>query len=560
MFGVLAAPAGADIAQSSLLLPGVSYTRQVQFTPHGPVVLHILTVPKPDGSVYALRPVLSQDAIVGKATVTEMQKLLTASATVVGINGDLFRIADGQPNGVLMQSGVLVSPPSATRSSIGIAQDGSLHVDRISYSGFWRGNGQRRPMRLNQAPANGTVTLYTPAWGPATPPNAGDAEAVLPTFSTATPNQDLAGLVSQLGSGGNTPIPRGGAVLVGTGGQAGILAREAPVGQQIAARLTLTPSWTGVVDAIGGGPLIVKGGNPVFRANEGFTTAQLAPRNARTAIGQLADGRILLLAVDGDRFGYSVGMTNFELAQTMARLGAVTASALDGGGGTTLAFDGTLLNRPSDPGGERAVSDALMLFYYGVYAAPPAELVLSPNSDGVADAQTFSYKLVRPSTITATLVGPDRTTRTLEQAQKAPGAYSLQWPGNGGPEGSWRFTVRAVDDQGRTTTAERVFAVNSTLGFVTAEGGRIAAGGSALTGSFRLAHPAKVQARVLTAAGATVRTLMVARSLAAGEQTVSWDGRTSTGKLAFGGAYQLRVEATNSIGRVVQTAPFTSRR
>ena len=46
-------------------------------------------------------------------------------------------------------------------------------------------------------------------------------------------------------------------------------------------------------------------------------------------------------------------MTNFELAQTLVRLGAVTGSAFDGGGSSTLAFDGQLLNRPSDSGGER---------------------------------------------------------------------------------------------------------------------------------------------------------------------------------------------------------------
>ena len=54
----------------------------------------------------------------------------------------------------------------------------------------------------------------------------------------------------------------------------------------------------------------------------------------------------------------------------MVRLGAVTASALDAGGSTTMAFDGKVLNRPSDPGGERAVADGLFVFYYGVQAPP----------------------------------------------------------------------------------------------------------------------------------------------------------------------------------------------
>ena len=55
---------------------------------------------------------------------------------------------------------------------------------------------------------------------------------------------------------------------------------------------------------------------------------------------------------------------------------------------------------------ERAVAEALTLFYYGVYVPNLGSRVLSPNSDGVDDAQSFSYKLVRPSTVSATLNGP----------------------------------------------------------------------------------------------------------------------------------------------------------
>src|SRR5438046_1218594 len=59
--GSFAAPAGAA---PTLLAPGITYERQVEFTPHGPVVLHVITAPKPDGSLYRLLPVLSNNAIV----------------------------------------------------------------------------------------------------------------------------------------------------------------------------------------------------------------------------------------------------------------------------------------------------------------------------------------------------------------------------------------------------------------------------------------------------------------------------------------------------------------
>ena len=114
--------------------------------------------------------------------------------------------------------------------------------------------------------------------------------------------------------------------------------------------------------------MIVRNGKAVWTAGEDFLPTQLGPRNPRTAVGQRRDGKIVLLAVDGRRRGYSVGMTNWELAQAMVRLGVVTGSALDAGGSTTMAFDGKLLNRPSDPGGERSVAESLAVLYTGVYA------------------------------------------------------------------------------------------------------------------------------------------------------------------------------------------------
>ena len=68
--GSFAAPAGAA---PTLLAPGITYERQVEFTPHGPVVLHVITAPKPDGSLYRLLPVLSNNAILGKLAYQKLE-------------------------------------------------------------------------------------------------------------------------------------------------------------------------------------------------------------------------------------------------------------------------------------------------------------------------------------------------------------------------------------------------------------------------------------------------------------------------------------------------------
>jgi hypothetical protein len=216
--------------------------------------------------------------------------------------------------------------------------------------------------------------------------------------------------------------------------------------------LTLTPPWTNVPQALGGGPLIVRDGKPVYRAFETFTPEQLAYRSARAGVGQTADGRIVLVVADGRQPGYSAGLTNFELALTMMRLGCVTASALDWGGSATMAFDGKLLNRPSNRGGERAVADALAVFYYGVYAPP-----LTSKTFSAAGSVALAYKVVRPSTVSATLNGPGGAVVPLDSGTRAPGLYRLNWNAAGQAQGAWTFRVTADDDQGRHSVAERDF-------------------------------------------------------------------------------------------------------
>jgi len=548
LFAGLFVASGAFAAvpvRGQTLVPGVIYSRQVEFTGHGPVVINVISAPKPTG-LYALKPILSNDAILGRERVTSMQKRVSAQATVAGVNGDLFSFKDGHPTGGLIRGGILDSAPVDFRSTVGIDTDGVLHVDRVRLAGTWQGSGQRRILGINELPRPNRTTLYTRAWGPRTPAENGGAQAIIEPFPATKPNTPLTGVVTQYVSGGNQPIPADGAVLVARGSQAGFLSAEAPIGANVTVLLTLTPPWTNVPEAVGGGPIIVRDGKPVFRSLEGFTTDQLAYRHPRTGVGQTADGHILLVAVDGRQPGYSTGLTNFELALTMMRLGCVTASALDAGGSTTMAFDGKLLNRPSDPGGERPVAEALTLFYYGVYAPALPARVLSPNADGVDDTQTFSYKLVRPSTVTATLTGPGGIVIPLDSGSRAPGTYKFDWTGVGQPEGNWTFRAVADDDLGRHSVADRQFALNNTLGFVVAS-----ASHRRVTGTFKLARPARVALRVETPGGGIVKTLAT-RSLAAGSGAISWRGRP--------GSYVFSVTATNEVGAVELTTPFRLRR
>jgi hypothetical protein len=546
---IAALPAGASHGSSgqtvtqSLLMPGVTYERDVEFTPHGPVVLDVVTAPRPDGTLYTLTPVLSNNAVVATEKLTDMEKELSATSTVVGVNGDFFAADPGKPSGILMRSGALDSAPLSTRSSLGIGADGTLAVAQVSFDGSWHGTGQRRQLDLNAAPVKGHTTLYTSSWGPETPAESGVVVDVLPSIPPLQPNHIGTGVVSQVLDHGPVPIPPGGAVLVARGSQAPHLAAEAPVGTTVELRPTLTPNWSGMASAIGGGPLLVAAGKPVFRARESFGDPVLNRRSARSAVAQLSDGRILLVTVEGGGSSYSAGMTNYELAVALVRLGARTAMGLGTGTSAAMAFDGTLLTRAT----EQPVSDALMLSYNGVYAAPPVSTTLSPNGDGVDDVQTFSYKLVRPSQVTATVIGPDHSTLTLAQDSELAGVHTLQWDGQTAVEGTWHFSVTATDDLGHTTTADRQFAVNQTLGFL-----QVTPKGAGATATFQLAHTASVTVTVEKANGIVLATLL-SKKLDPGPQSVAWSGPAGSG-------YRVRVVATNAIGKATLLSPLTSRR
>jgi hypothetical protein len=561
---VAAAVASAAVGRSSqessvtsVLMPGVTYTREVDFTSRGPVVLDVVTAPKPDGKLYSLAPALSNNELRGEESLTSLESRLAGGATTVAIDGDYFNRGSGAPSGILMQNGVLESEPRVGRSSLGIAANGGLTTARVSFAGIWQGNGQRRPLHLNTPVKTGPFALYTPSYGGATPRESGVVEAVMGTFPAAQLDTPLDGTVTQVTTSGRTRIPPHGAVLVARGAQSTAeLKAEARVGQRVEAIFSLSPDWNGIASAIGGGPVLVRNGKPIFHTDESFDARQLSSRQARGAIGWFADGRVVFVGVEGTRASYSVGMSNYELAVELSRLGVTSAFGLGSGSATGIAFDGNLLTRPS--GRRQAkISDALVLSYSGVYAAPLSTAVLSPNGDGAGDTETFVYRVVRPSHVVATLAGQAGAKLTLLDRQQSPGLHVLGWngtvAGSPAPEGKWTFTVTGTDAGNVTTTAQRTFSLDKTLSSLA-----VAVDPHGLTrATFQLTRAAAILVRIQRPNGVPVATLRSGLQ-AAGPEQVAWHARIGRHR-APGGHYQVVVEATSSIGTSSLAAPFSLR-
>jgi hypothetical protein len=185
--------------------------------------------------------------------------------------------------------------------------------------------------------------------------------------------------------------------------------------------------------------------------------------------------------------------------------------------------------------------------------------VVSPNGDGVDEAQPLRYRVVQPSTVEARLVGPGGTVLPLDAGVRRPGSYSFSWDGlepdgSPAPEGTWRLVVEAVDGEGRESAATRSFALNRTLGFVSVR----PAGSRRLRVSFALARRAYVAVRVVGSDGSVLKTV-ARRTLGAGATAVTWNGRIAGGRRAKPGTYVARVSATNDAGRVEVARPFVLR-
>jgi hypothetical protein len=432
------------------------------------------------------------------------------------------------------------------RAAVGIDAAGTLHVDRVGWYTRWHGpSGVTYPLAALNGPVwKDSATLFTPVWGGNTPTVNG-AVVVLSPFPPTQGRRDLTGTVTAVATGGSVPIPADGAVLAARGTAATDLLREAVVGQPLTVRIPLPNDWATVTDAVSAGPTLIKDGRPIYNAGEALTPVQLRGRDPRTAIGQRPDGGIVLIAVDGRQPGWSIGITNWDLALTLMRYGCINAFALDSGGSTTMAFEGQVLNRPSDPGGERPVGEALVVAYTGVYAPPPPP-TLSPNGDGLGDSETLSYKLVRPAAVSAKVIRPDGGTIELDSGAKAPGRYKVSWTGVDAaavpaPEGVYHWNVTATDDLGRASTDDRRFTVDNTLGFLRTSPGARRIG-------FTLVRDADIQIIIQTPGGNILRMIAVGNR-AAGAQSVGWDGRDARHRRVARGTYVVRIAARSVIGR-----------
>ena len=342
---------------------GVTWTR---ITRPGPVRINLLTVSDPR----RVRVLTGGDRVPGLERPSAMARRHGALA---GINGGFFAVHSpdlGDPTGIVADRGTLLSEPVGARTGLVIPRTGRPRIAALRWRGRITAGGATRLVdgvdrNRGRIPACGGVggdepteridtaitctdaselVVLTPQFGASTRTAAGGVEAVV---------RD--GAVTSVRRAADTAIPGDGYVLSGSGDAAAFLRRLHPGDRP---RLDL-----GVGDdlaVLGGAPRLVRHGRVhVTAAAEGRGADTAAA--PRTVAGIRADGALLLITIDGRRPGWSRGATLPQAARIARSLGAVDAVNLDSGGSTTMNVRGRVVNRPSDPGGERAVADGLFV-------------------------------------------------------------------------------------------------------------------------------------------------------------------------------------------------------
>lgn len=304
---------------------------------------------------------LAGSSLPARATTSDIAK---RNGAIAAVNGDFSSVAgapintfqqDGQFVRVSSSPGVLFSV-SKDEQTVTIGRPEPLVTATDSNGRTWTVD------RWNDGPLGvGEIGAYTPFGGTLWPPPGATCSARLLPTATFAPTANGLGFqqsftVEQRGCF-QSVLPATGAVVLSALPASDEALQILSLQAGSAVTLEWTLGLTNVWDAMGGSPILVANGARVVGT---CTTSFCSSRNPRTGVGVTADGRILMVVVDGRQAGWSVGVSLPKFAAIFRKLGAVSALNLDGGGSSTMVVRGDVVNRPSS-GHERSVSTALMV-------------------------------------------------------------------------------------------------------------------------------------------------------------------------------------------------------
>lgn len=329
-------------SEVSTIAAGLTLTKYVCVDGRGIITAYALTA---DRKSFNLELALAGDSISsGRKSVKNIALGKRAAAAV---NGGYFA-ADGSLIGNTRIAGQTAGTTYYSRTSLGIMPDGTLKFAPSDYYGEVDVNGQKVYLAGVNCPRGENATiLYNSLFGSRTGTNEFGKEYVIKDNKVITINQ------------ANSFIPAGGQVISVHGTAQNALSKV-KIGDKIVVSESFGKELDAAKNIIGAGPELLRNNMVnVTASKEQFPSDIARGRAPRTALGTTADGKIVLLVIDG-RQSHSIGATLTETAQLLQKFGAVNGFNLDGGGSSEMVVGSTVINSPSD-GRERPVGSAILL-------------------------------------------------------------------------------------------------------------------------------------------------------------------------------------------------------
>ena len=329
---------------------------------------------------------LAKDALPGHEKTRNMAKRRKA---VAAINGD-FGTPSGRPSHTFAEDGDLKQISFAVAPTFAMTQDEkTTHLARPFETVTAAEHDQWLVERWNFGEPGATeISAFTQAAGSLELPPANACSARLQPVSGRRWAPGFAGVAVDYQVAEVTCSPTalaapgpGQVVLSGQpGSDGGILVGSLSLGETVS--LTWSIGFPGVLDTVGGIPLLVENGAVAVPKP---CTTSICKRHPRTAIGVTGAGKILMVVVDGRRKD-SRGVTLGRFARLMQGLNARFALNLDGGGSSTMVVRGKkgglkVVNRPSG-GRQRKVSSAVLV----IKGKDPGESIGGPLAAPLAPA------------------------------------------------------------------------------------------------------------------------------------------------------------------------------
>jgi Phosphodiester glycosidase len=380
--GAITRPFSAS--SQTTLAPGIQYSVGRMRTTGGRIQsVRVGTIDTSHPGV-RLRSLLSNDRVIGRERPSRlaMRKATSTLRPMVATNGDVSsenrNDAYAAPNSMHVSNGELWVGRACARPTLGIDGSGQARIDdvrvHISVNVVGR-TALKRIHRVNTHRDDHLVVMYTHRFASSTQTAPGGIEVVVDLEHPLRPSDVQTVDILQVRRGeGNTQLVPGKAVLSVKSGSGWVgdlregqrLRIETEVvrgGSDECGGMSKADGWGNIQEAMGGNHFTVRNGQV---AQSGLQDPTDKQRHPRTNVGVTADGRVLMVTVDGRQPGYSVGVSLAEVGRLMVSLGAVEAFNLDGGGSTVMAArkqNGAfgIVNRPSD-GRERKLTQALAVY------------------------------------------------------------------------------------------------------------------------------------------------------------------------------------------------------